>query len=572
MGAGASRSGRATTAVLISILLLAALLRLLGLDNGLPHVVGVDEGFEVHRALRLGAGELDLDRSGKGGFFYLLFVEYGIYFVWLLLTGQVASTTEFARGFVADPTPFWMIGRFTHALLGILTVYWTFRLGRRMYGERIGLFGAAVLAVSPIHVSRSQHIGVDIPMLLLVLLVLELAHRWSDPRETPRPLLLGAAFGSAVMTKIVAIAAVVPIALANWIRHREGSLAERLAGRKILLAYVVAALVFMVGNPAFVVNMGDFFREVLTDILGVGADVESSGGSAEAAPNLWRYYGEVLVADLGFALAGLALAGVALGLLRRRPADLLLAGTAACFYLLIAGAQTSHLFYPRYAIPLLPPLALLAGGLLDAVVRRLPAADRLGGWILAGAALLLLLPPALHAGSWSLRQTREDSRAVARAWFERHAEPGSTVFLVGNPVVDTAPNLALPLRNTDANLDALIEQLGTDEPAKAATLEWRKEKPGVAFDLRTVRHYEPNRSLDDYLAEGVRYLVLDEDHFGRERLARDRKHATDVLASRARLADACRSDPRVERVLAIDPDRQGLTGPAIEVFALRAGG
>ncbi len=562
-------AGRTTTAVLLSILLLAALLRLLGLDHGLPHVVGADEGFEVHRALSLGAGEFNLERAGKGGFFYLLFVEYGLYFVWLSLVGKVGSTTDFARGFVQDPTPFWMIGRLTVALLGVLSVYWTYRIGRRMYGERTALFGAVVLAVSTLHVSHSQYIGVDIPMTLLLLVVLGLAHDWSDPQRRARPVLLGIAFGFAVMNKIVAIVAGVPIALANWLRHGGGSLASRLASREILLVYAVAALVFMAGNPGFVVHLGDFTSEVVSDFFGVGAEVDSPGGSRTARPNLWLYYGRVLNADLGFALWGLCLAGAALALLRRRPADLLLAATAAAFYVLIAGAQTSHLFYPRYAIPLIPPLALLAGRLLDRVVRRLPVSDRRGGWILAGATILLLLPLALGSWSWSLRQTREDSRVAARAWFERHAEPGSAVFLVGNPVVDTAPNLTLPLRNTDANLDALIAELRTAEPIKARTLEWRKQKPGVAFDLRTVRHFEPNRSLDQYLAEGVRYLVLDENHFGSARLARDRKHATEVLASRARLAAACRADPRLERVFAIDPASEGLTGPAIEVYGLR---
>ena len=58
-------------ALLALILGLALSLRLLGIGQGLPHVVGPDEGFEIHRALKLGMGEIDLDRSAKGGFFYL---------------------------------------------------------------------------------------------------------------------------------------------------------------------------------------------------------------------------------------------------------------------------------------------------------------------------------------------------------------------------------------------------------------------------------------------------------------------------------------------------------------------
>ncbi len=568
----ARRTGRAVSAVLISILLLGALLRLLGLDGGLPHVVGVDEGFEVHRALRLGAGEFDFERDGKGGFFYLLFVEYGLYFLWLLLLGEVGSATDFAKHFVTDLTPFYMIGRITHAAVALVTVHWTYRLGRRMYGESVGLFGAAVVAVSTLHVARSHYIGVDIPMVLLVVVLLELAHSWSDPGQPPRPFLTGALFGLTVMHKISGIAAVAPIAVANWIRHRRGTLLERIADRRVVLLYLTAAVVFVVGNPGFVLNLRSFFGEAFTTLTGIGVEPDSPGAPAGATPNLWLYYLRVLSADLGFALFVLALAGVVLALVRRRPADLLLVATLAAFYLLIAGAQTSHLFYPRYAIPLIPPLGLLAGRLLDRVVRRLPLGGRAADWATAGAALLLLWPAALQSWAWVRAQAAEDTRVVTRSWFESSVESGSAVLLIGNPLVDTAPNLSLPLRNTDANLDELIAGLRETEPTKARMLEWRMEvAPGVKFDLRTVRHFEPSRTLDDYLAEGVRYLVLDEHHFGARRLERDRKHSSEVLESRTRLAEACRTDPRIERVFAIDPLAEGLTGPAIEVFGLRRG-
>lgn len=568
----ASRSGRVTMAVLVAILAVAGLLRLVGIDHGLPHVVGVDEGFEVHRALRLGAGEFDFDRDGKGGFFYLLFVEYGLYFVWLLVTGRIAGPTDFARLFATDLTPFWMIGRVTHALAAVATVYWVFRYGRRAHGARVGLFGAAVLAVSTLHVARSHYIGVDIPMTLLLVVLLELLLIWTDREREPPALLTGITLGATVMTKIVAIVAVVPTAVANWIRFRGQGWRRQLFGRKIWIAYLTAAVVFMVGNPGFVLNLAEFLREAVAIVFGIGADDQSPVTAVAATPNLWLYYLKILARDLGPSLPGLAAAGLFFGLIRRRPSDLLLLSTFASFYLLMAGSQTTHLFYPRYAIPLLVPIALLTGRLLDRVVEALPWSSRARGLAMAGAAALLLLPMAATATRWTAGQTRQDSRVATRAWFEAHGRSGAAVFLVGNPLVDTAPNLSLPLRNTDANLDALASELRSTEPAKAQILEWRKETGGRPFDLRTVRHFEPNLTLDDYLAQGVRYLVLDSLHFGKARLARDRKHDSEVLESRRTLARACRSDPRLELVYTADADSGEFAGPTVEVFRLRENG
>ncbi len=567
-----TRRAGTTLAVLVSILVLSGLLRLAGIGSGLPHVVGVDEGFEVHRALKLGAGEIDFERDAKGGFFYLLFVEYGVYFIWLFLTGQVSSPTEFAQHYTADLTPFWLIGRVSHAILGLLTVYATYRLGRRAYGERTGLFGAAVVGVSLLHVARSHYIGVDIPMTLLVVLALGLAYRWSDSEEPARPWALGAVFGFAVMTKIIALAALVPIAVAHWLRRRGDGWLQRLAAPEIVKAYVVSAVVFVVGNPGFVINLRNFFGEAFAAFFGVGVETDSPGSSGTAGPNLWLFYLRVLQDDLGFALFTLALAGVVLAIVRRSRADLILLGALAAFYLLIAGAQTSHLFYPRYALPLLPPLALLAGRLLDRAMRGLPFAARVNRPAVAVLSVLLLLPATLQSAGWLETHRRPDSRVQARGWFEENVPPGTAVFLIGNPLVDTAPNLSLPLRNTAQNLDTLIRSVEGDEPAKAQILEWRKESAtGVPFDLRTVRHFDTNRSLDDYLRDGVDYFVLDSHHFEAARLARDRKHTAEVLESRAALADQCRTDPRIERVWSIDARKRRLSGPSIEVFRVSAG-
>lgn len=186
---------------------------------------------------------------------------------------------------------------------------------------------------------------------------------------------------------------------------------------------------------------------------------------------------------------------------------------------------------------------------------------------MALATVALLLPATGDSWSYARTQTRDDSRIVTRDWFEREAQAGAAVFMIGNPLIQTAPNLSLPLRNTDANLDLLIEEIRDSEPSKARILELRKgADTGVPFDLRTVRHFEPNRSLDHYLAGGVAYFVLVEDHFGDWRLSSDTKHTDEVVESREALAASCRTDPRVERVLVVDPDADHLAGPAVEVY------
>jgi len=103
----------------VVVLVLAALaMRLWGIGFGLPHIYHTDEVNEVKRALMLGAGVFNLGRAFKGGLYYLLFVEYAVYFAVLRALGVVHSSFDFLVRYFSEPTGFWLIGRVTVALLG----------------------------------------------------------------------------------------------------------------------------------------------------------------------------------------------------------------------------------------------------------------------------------------------------------------------------------------------------------------------------------------------------------------------------------------------------------------------
>ena len=190
--------------------------------------------------------------------------------------------------------------------------------------------------------------------------------------------------------------------------------------------------------------------------------------------------------------------------------------------------------------------------------------------LLMAGCCLLLAPTARHTYESALRFTRPDSREVARAWLEENIPAGTAIFLVGNPIVAVAPNLSLPLRNTTANIDRLIADLDPGQKAQARVLELRKTAAqGRPFDLRTVRHFEPNRSLEEYARDGVRVFVLVGIHFDPEVLEGDRKHGREVLDSRRMLAASLRGQTWADLVFLVDPRERQLSGPTVEVFRLR---
>jgi hypothetical protein len=120
------------TYCLLAVLALALGLRLWGIAFGLPYDLTYDEGKEVHRALKLGAGEYHWG-FGKGGLYYLLFVEYVVLFVVWWVAGVVSNPHEFALSIIQDQTTVFLLGRVTVALMGTFTCLLLFWLGRRVY-------------------------------------------------------------------------------------------------------------------------------------------------------------------------------------------------------------------------------------------------------------------------------------------------------------------------------------------------------------------------------------------------------------------------------------------------------
>ena len=155
------------TWLLLAILALALGLRVWGIDFGLPYELTNDEGKEIIRAFKLGIGEYHWG-FGKGGLYYILFVEYGLLYVVWWLMGWVSSPREFAVLFIQDPSVFFLAGRLTVAIMGVLTILVIFLVGRRVYDWRVGLGAAFIGATALRHGSNSHIINVDIGMTLAV--------------------------------------------------------------------------------------------------------------------------------------------------------------------------------------------------------------------------------------------------------------------------------------------------------------------------------------------------------------------------------------------------------------------
>ncbi len=453
----------AESIALVAILALAAVLRLVGVRYGLPFpLLDPDEASIVPRAFAMvHAGHLDP----------------GWYDYPSLLMALLAP----AQAFASDPS--YGAARVVAVAIGLLGVGATWWLGRRAYGAAAGLVGAAAVAVATTHVAYSRVAVTDVLLTLgitcAVALALEGHLEWA-----------GLAVGLAASAKYPGALAAAPVVAAGF-----GS--WRRLGRSALLA----AAGFAATSPFVLVHAGAAWEDVRRvqrlareGWLGFESDPVTPLAFAD---RLWDALGPFVV---------LAVAGIALAIVRRRRADLVLLSFVAAYWLYLMPLE-AH--FDRYVLPLVPVLAVLAGGIR----------------IAAPLALALLVVPAVWSAREAADLTGTDTRLRADAWIAANVQRRERI------AADTS---TLPLAGRDV-------------------LRFQLPGPGRPFD--------PHRDTAVLRREGVRWVLVTGAVADRVLAARDR------YPREARFYESLAAGGRVAfRALPGDP---GLSGPWVTVYRLR---
>jgi 4-amino-4-deoxy-L-arabinose transferase-like glycosyltransferase len=153
---------------IVIIMLVAAALRLIALDR-VPPAICQDEAVNAYDACCI----LKTGADHYGTRWPVFFRSFGDYHAGLPIYLQIPFQMVLGMNVWSTRLP--------DALFGMLHVFLTYLLARRFYGNRVGLWAAAFLAVSPWHIHLSRlAFGISIALCLTTLGVYLLATRMSN--------------------------------------------------------------------------------------------------------------------------------------------------------------------------------------------------------------------------------------------------------------------------------------------------------------------------------------------------------------------------------------------------------
>ncbi|HML09029.1 MAG TPA: glycosyltransferase family 39 protein [Xanthobacteraceae bacterium] len=306
--------------------------------------------------------------------------------------------------------------RLVGAAIGLVGLFVTWRLARRLGGPLAGLLALVLLATCPLYYGHMFMNAKDAPFAVaMAIALLGIVRAFTEyPRATPATIALcgigvGLALGSRVMGGFALLNALLPLLLVVAIRSRESGFKPALSECRsflapfipgTLLAYLVMGLVWPWAvvsplNPFRAVEyFSNFFEKPWRELF---------DGRLILVPDMPRSYVPTLIAltlpelMLVLGLCGTVVAIVAAargeagraGLAAGRRAALLATALAAALPLLVTVAMRPAMYNGiRHFVFLMPPLAAL-GGLAGAwIAQRL---HRYGRTAMTAAAVVLVI-------------------------------------------------------------------------------------------------------------------------------------------------------------------------------------
>lgn len=310
-----------------------------------------------------------------------------------------------------------LLGRVLSALFDTGTVYLVYLTGKRLYGEKVGLWAASFVALTVSHIQLAHYYAFDPVVTFFVVLSIYFSIKLAQEGSWKEALLAGGAAGMAVSSKFSATPVLVAVALACLKTSRRS-----FKFGLLILSALAAFLTFALTSPFALLD----FRSYLFQIVEQGGMVQGkldfpyTRQYRGTAPFVYHIE-QQLRWGMGWALGLASFTGFAwavIRLMRRKtlPGEAVALAWVLLYFLINGSFMVKFM---RYMLPIVPFLCLFGASFLEHLlgkIRRLPLP------------ILVLVPTALWALAFVNGVYGQTHTWIkASRWIYRNIPPGSTI-------------------------------------------------------------------------------------------------------------------------------------------------
>ncbi|MEI7640582.1 MAG: DUF2298 domain-containing protein [bacterium] len=290
-------------------------------------------------------------------------------------------------------------------MVDTLTILFVFLLAAMLFGDKVGLFAALLVAFTPLHIHSSHFFTVDTFVTLFIVMTVYFSARLYKSGKLLDYIFAGVCYGAALASKTAALPAVAAIVTGHLLYYfaikgtTKKSKEEKLqVWINLGIAAAVSFIAFFIFMPHAILDFSTFMNnqnEQRRILITGEADVPYNRQYLNTTPYLF-FINNLVVYSMGIPYGAFAIfaflfyAGLAVWNLKRGKAinkEMLIILAWAVPYFLIVGRSFGK--FNRYMLPFTPFLAIMAAKLLyDMSIwiknKRIVTAIK---WIVAGGAI-----------------------------------------------------------------------------------------------------------------------------------------------------------------------------------------
>lgn len=479
--------------VLFSIMVLALVLRLVGLSYGLPNLYVVDEAQVVFDGARFHPQIFfkPLVFSVYGPLMsYLINFFFIVYGLILFIVGDISNSTDLYFLFETNKTPFFLIARTVSLFLQMITIFFVFWLAVKFFKTKTsGLFAALFLSLSVTYLKFARIAEPESLMALICSLSIFFAFRIAKKGKIIDYILLGLSIGLAISTKYNAYLFVLLMPLAHLLYSRRygGWLKKFIFEKKFYLCFIFLVLGIFLGHPPIWIKIDELISLLFTNPRRLITFIYPSYSYATSAlrtgwlgksiqTNPFWIFKAILINEGMFGY--LIFAGIIFSFARHKLVDIILLSLTVA-YLFMISTYTRIGNDIHYLFPIFPIFSLLVGRLI-AESLFLAKSKILQAMVLTLLFYFTIFPVAKLDIMKAKNLIKKDRRTVAREWVEKNIAWGTKIA-----TVPYSPELF------DPEMSFSCSSFCNQEKLRPKLWEYAKSNPWYKIVLFRYREVEP---------------------------------------------------------------------------------
>ena len=416
---------------LIIIITIGFIIRLIGINYGLPQPLHPDERQVMRLGLKIVAGDVHPQVFvWPTLYLYLTAIAYKLssWLLWVLqyFFGFIHTFKKLyllISSNLVTPYHYYLISRSISIILGTITIPVTYLIGKELSTKKAGLIAALFIALAYFPVLYSHFGIISTTMAFFTLLSFYFAIKIYQTGRLKYYVEAGIIGGLAVATKYNAAIIIVPLLLAHlFLFLKNGFAFNKKFYLRVMIIILFVLIGFFIGCPYSLLDFKNFAKEI-SGLVGSqkGLIEQSFRYFRGIQSSSWVLNFKFLWEGMGPFLLIFSLAGAVLSLIKRKYPDILLLSFPLCYYAAISLTKTP---VARYTVAIYPFLLLLASIFILFLTKHFLSFPKA---FLTGIIIVSLSIPFFNDIKLTYYFCQKDTRQMALEWIEENIPKNSKI-------------------------------------------------------------------------------------------------------------------------------------------------